>query len=150
LQVAWGGLAATNDKRWGLNVLRGDLEDFNGRSTFVYDALFTILGAPLGGGLGADEGAVTILDSGGGLFQQINDEWYLVGIATEVADYAPNTSSFFNDSQNVVPQGGENYFVRISSYAEDIFSIIPEPSVSPLMIGALAMLILTRCRVRRV
>ncbi|MEM8549544.1 MAG: trypsin-like serine protease [Verrucomicrobiota bacterium] len=151
-QVSWGNIAATNDKRWGLNVLRGVEDDFDGRGSFVYDALYTILGAPGAGGVGANEAAVATLDSGGGLFQQINGDWYLVGIATEVADYAADTSSFFNDSPEPItfPPGGENYFVRVSSYAGDILAIIPEPSATPLIFGALGLLLLTRRRARRV
>lgn len=149
--VTWDASFTTQDKRWGENVIRGaqTIEYTNGQA-FSYEALFTILGSGTGdpAGVGANEAAATTLDSGGGLFQFLEGEWQLVGVATLVEEAVENTSTFADDSI-VAGRGDANFYVRISEYADEINSIIPEPSTYALAFGALALLIATRYRARR-
>lgn len=130
--VLWGN-NATATKRWAINVPKV--------ATTIggYDAIKTFLGSPTGtpSGVGADEGALTINDSGSALFQKLGDTWYLIGVATTVE--TAGTSNFGNDT-STLPHGDYNGFVRISSYAEDIDKIIAVPEPAALPLAALAAL----------
>jgi hypothetical protein len=131
--VAWGN-ATTEAKRWGENVPRGLAVIPHGSGNFT--AITTVLG---GGedfdptGLGANEAAVTVNDSGAGLFQNISGTWYLIGVATNVQAFG--NSTFGNDTTST-PRGHYNYFARISEYDHLITGLVPEPS--PLALSALA------------
>jgi hypothetical protein len=141
--VLWGD-STTATKRWGANVLRAV-------GTDPYDTLYTILGSDSGtpAGLGANEAAATVNDSGSGLFQNIGGIWYLVGLTTGVE--TDGTSNFGNDTTSD-PRGDANAFVRISSYASAInAAVVPEPSTYALFALGLGMvgLHLRRTRVAR-
>lgn len=142
LVVNWGA-TSTQDKRWGDNVLRAATPI--AYSVYSFDALVTILGSDVGGGVGANEAAVTTLDSGGGLFQFLNGEWHLIGIAT-LAEIN-GTSTYALDTTGL-GRGNANYFVRISDYAGEIEGIIPEPSAYAVLAGLFALLLVTRYRAR--
>lgn len=128
---------ATIDKRWGLNVPR-DVVNIS-YSSYNHDAIRTVLGSNTGtpSGLGADEAALTLIDSGSGLFQKIGGTWYLIGLGTTVDT---NWVSTFGDDS--VSSGGDgNYFVRISNYDGDIAALVPEPGSIALLFVGLGLLL---------
>ncbi len=122
-EVPWAG-PETCAKRWSVNLLRGTEphRDADGGSDYAYEALFTILGHPGGDppGLAENEGAITGLDSGSGLFQQRDGVWYLIGIATDVDRIGSNTSRFGSDRPGAPAAGDKNYFVRIQTYHAEL------------------------------
>lgn len=124
--VPWGN-ASTSAKRWGLNEPKALANIAFGSGS--YEAIVTYAGGTGASfnpdGLGDAEASATLYDSGSGLFQEISGQWYLIGLTTEVDQL--NTTSFGND-QTAVPHGDGNYFVRISTYDQQITALIPEPS----------------------
>lgn len=130
-EVDWGD-DSTSAKRWGENVPK-----FFG--TNPYDFLVTIAGGSgpefSPDGVGADEAALTLYDSGSGLFQQIGGNWYLIGIGTAVENFG---STEFGDDN--ATGGDANYFARVSSYHDQITALVPEPSTAPLALTAAALL----------
>lgn len=138
--VAWGD-STTIAKRWGLNVPRGLVNV--GYQTGSYSSIFTVLGDETGSpaGLGDNEAASTLYDSGSAMFQNLGGTWYLIGLATGVD--TNGTSNFGND-QASDPNGDRNYFVRISTYESDIITLIPEPSVLWLLAGGISPIFMRR------
>lgn len=159
--VPWGD-SSTSDKRWGLNTPTAFYDNFvNGAYTF--DILQTTLGSSSGvpAGLGGSEAAATLLDSGSGLFQFLDEQWYLTGLTTNVTQRGGgSTSTFGNDVPGVLAPatppatdtqigllggaGDINIFARIGSYTDQINTLIPEPS--SLLLTAPAFLLLLRRR----
>lgn len=145
--VSWGN-ESTSARRWGLNVPRsvGDVA-YGGYS---FTSIITIAGGNGTGfdpdGLGNAEAAVTLLDSGSGLFQELAGDWYLIGLANTVERQAGgNTSTFGNDSTSLAGRGDANFFTRISEYHSQILAMVPEPSTGGLAgIGLLGMWIWRR------
>ncbi len=138
--VGWGD-GSTIAKRWGENVLRGAENVSDG--SYRYEALTSVLGSSTGNpaGVGANEAAATLYDSGSGVFQEINGVWYLVGITTAVTQNG--TSVYGNDS--LTDGGNSNYSARVSTYGGEIMALIPEPmSTSLLMVAGLVLLFLRR------
>lgn len=132
--VSWGP-QSTIDKRWGQNVPRG-LRTIPYQSG-NYAAIETVLGSDTGVpvGLGDDEAAATLFDSGSGLFQNFSGTWYLSGLTTSVE--VNGTSVFGDDS--LIAGGHENYFVQVSEYEADIAALIPEPGSLPLIASLFAL-----------
>lgn len=135
--VTWGN-DSTAAKRWGVNQIR-DAPTVSGGG-YTYQALRTVLGGDDGAGatynpdgLGADESAMTLNDSGGALFQLIGGVWYLVGVTTAVELFG--TSAFGHDSVSSQGRGHANYFARVSAYDTQIIAAAPEPGI----IGLLAL-----------
>lgn len=122
-EVPWAA-PETCAKRWSMNVLRGREahRDTDGGSDYAYEALFTLLGRPDANppGLRENEGAITALDSGSGLFQQRAGRWYLVGIATDVARIGSNTSKFGSEHPDATEAGDKNFFVRVQTYQSEL------------------------------
>ena len=134
--VAWGS-GSTIAKRWGTNTPKAAIDDFSAAG-YTYDALETVLG-----NIDDSEAAVTLYDSGSGLFQEIDDIWYLTGITTTTTTKAGGSTSTFGDDYAAVITPGSpsritfssgsgdiNLFVRTSSYATLI--AVPEPSYALL------------------
>ena len=124
--VTWGD-ASTNEKRWGLNTPTY-VEMVSGGG-YSYEAIVTVLGSAtaISPGLGSNESAATLYDSGSGLFQSIGGTWYLIGLATAVD--TGGTSNFGEDIVSGAGKGDANYFVRVGTYQSDIIALIPEPGV---------------------
>lgn len=146
--VAWGN-ATTEAKRWGVNEPKTTANVPFGSGNFT--ALVTILGGNgpgfLPDGLGDAEAAVTLNDSGAGLFQNISGTWYLIGVATDVEEFGNST---FGNDWTISPRGQYNFYARISEYDHLITALIPEPASSTLALLALAAIGLgTRNRQRR-
>jgi len=141
--VTWG-TDATAEKRWGLNEPK-----FSGSGP--YDYLGTIAGASgpsfAPGGLGDAEASVALYDSGSGLFQEIADTWYLIGITTSTDD--GGSTDFGIDDITSPERGDRDYFARISSYHEEITALVPEPSTISLLAMAGAALAAITLRRRR-
>lgn len=138
--VGWGD-ASTVAKRWGQNVLR-DAEVVSDGG-YTYESLVSVLGSSTGtpAGLGANEAAATIYDSGSGVFQQIGGEWYLVGITTAVTQ---NGVSIFGDDSTTSGVNA-NYSVRLSTYSGEIMALVPEPmSIGLLVCAGVVFLVLRR------
>jgi hypothetical protein len=149
--VGWGD-AATSDKRWGLNAPRAStsVSYSVGSSSYTNSSLVTYAGttnSPIPGnkGLGSSEAGATLYDSGSGLFQQIDSQWYLVGLTTAVQSQTASSTTFGLDSSG---SGDANYFARISSYDEQITALVPEPSTVTLLAlsGAAAVVFAFRRR----
>ena len=139
--VTWGD-DSTATKRWGLNEPK-----FDGAEP--YDYLGAIAGASgpgfVPGGLGDAEASVALYDSGSGLFQEINNVWYLIGLTTSTEDR--DSTDFGIDSPSLAGRGDADFFARISSYDEQITALIPEPS--PLSLLALSGAAAAAMAVRR-
>ena len=146
-------------KRWGTNDPTRTIDDFSILS-FTFDAIETVLGNvggnPNNNGTGDFEAAATPRDSGAGYFQQIDGNWYLTGIATFIIQQNTDNATYGNDvawSGNSngtlsapVGTGDPNFYVRVSSYADEILMVIPEPSSALLAWLALSGLIMRRRR----
>jgi len=130
--VLWGD-NSTQAKRWGTNTTLNTSQTLtypHGSSSYSYETLRTRL---LTSG-GANEAAMARNDSGGALFQFIDGNWYLSGVATVVSQ--AGESRFGNTIT-----GDLNYFARIGTYSDSIQAIIPEPGhlgagVALLMLGS--------------
>jgi hypothetical protein len=136
--VAWG-TPATATKRWGLNEpkLATNISYPHGTNLYLYSAIVTYAGStnsanPAESGLGDSEASVAEYDSGSGLFQQIGNQWYLVGITAATED--GGSTDFGIDSTNPAGRGDADYFARISSYDEQITALVPEPSTVSLLV----------------
>ncbi len=147
--VGWGD-TGTIAKRWGTNTPQAAIDGFS-YSSYTFDALETVLG----NSAGASEAAATANDSGSGLFQKIDDTWYLTGITSVVTQKSgASTSTFGTDTPAVVtpgsptgvalfPSGGDvNLFVRTSRYATRIATLVPEPS--SVLMGISGMMLFAR------
>ena len=129
--VNWGD-ETTSAHRWGINVPK--FVDSISYDSYTEDVIGTILGGPsptyTPPGVGNDEAAVTLNDSGSGLFQQIAGTWYLIGLTVTTETFG--SSTFGNDQSSGI-RGDADYFVRISSYDDAIMAVIPEPSIASLL-----------------
>lgn len=122
----WGA-DSTREQRWGLSVTYDS--GVIAYSGYSYDSLASPFYAPWGN----DVASGALGDSGGALFQSINGQWVLSGLITTVTT---DGSSFYN-------RGGQpdwTYYVRISSYATQMQSVVPEPAVMGLALLGLAAL----------
>lgn len=114
----WGGVA-TIDQRWGTNTTSANaLLSTTAGTTIVLETLFN-------SDQGDNEAALTLGDSGGGLFQWIDNEWKLSGIGHGVS--TSNSSSY-------APTPDGSYYGRVANYASAIYAIIPEPSTGTLLV----------------
>lgn len=132
------GTDSTIDKRWGENVPKSFIPSGSysvGSSNYTSQLLGVVLGSPSGApsGLGAIEAGGAAYDSGSGLFQNLGGTWYLIGLTV----LAGNPSVFGDDT--TAAGGGENFFVRISPYEDDILAAIPESAAVPALAGLLAL-----------
>lgn len=144
--VAWGN-NTTSAKRWGLNAPT----DIVNVGTLLNPSFAVRTVAGGNGvsynpdGVGDAEAALSVNDSGGGLFQNISGTWYLIGIAIGVQQQnGGSTSTFGNDRVSPSPKGDDNYYQRISDYDTQIQALIPEPSAFFLAFGGLSLLVLLR------
>ncbi len=149
-------------KRWGTNDPARSIDNFIydfGQTTYTFDALETVMAndSPPFPGTGDFEAAATTRDSGAGFFQEIDGEWVLTGIAAAIFQLDPGNVTFGNDvawngSQVGVDYGSgtgsgdSNVYVRVSSFADDINNIIPEPSSALMVTFAMTGLLLRRGR----
>lgn len=129
-------------KRWGTNDPVTTVPAFSYTQTgitYTFDAIQTSLGASgaANPGTGDFEAAAGPRDSGSGLFQFIDGNWYLTGLTSAIFAQNPGSATFGEDLPGIfaggsasipVGAGDPNLFVQISSYAADIATIIPEPS----------------------
>ncbi len=134
--VDWGN-GTTTAKRWGENVPRAFVTvDYQLGS---YQAIATITGGASDSpaGLGDSEAGLAYFDSGGGLFQQLDGDWYLIGVnaGTDLA-----STVFGPDQFTGKTLGSGNYFGRVSSYDTQIIALVPEPGSGILFAGATSIL----------
>lgn len=132
--VAWGALE-TVAKRWGTNVPRA-LQTVS-YSGYSYSALVSIAGNSTASpaGVGDNEAAITLIDSGSAMFQFISGTWYLIGVGTTVEQQAgSNTTTYARDSVSGVNRGDANFHASVATYRTDILAIIPEPSTYGLLV----------------
>jgi len=144
--VTWGD-SSTAIKRWGTNLVDGAIL---GAEAAGYTS--DLLRTEFNSNASADEAALTIYDSGSALFRQIGSDWYLVGLGA----YVQNSGYSLASSQFNSTESDDNYFIRISSYANSSVMIggvsVPEPSSQSLLfVGAafLSACLLTRRTVGR-
>ena len=132
--VAWGD-SATAIKRWGTNLVDGAI---SGVQVGGYTS--DLLRTQFNSNAGVNEAALTIYDSGSALFRQIGSEWYLVGLGA----YVQNSGYSLANSQFNSTESDDNYFIRISSYANSSVMIggvgVPEPSSQNLLFVGAAFL----------
>ena len=131
-----------NQKRAFENVIDGDFgnpsvllgSDFDNPHTIADNAFGDAAPLPL-------EGCVAPGDSGGGVFLTVGSASYLAGVISFVASTDANG--------NNADYGDVSGFGRVSAFVPWITSVIPEPSVSALLVAAALGLFLER-RSRRV
>ena len=132
--VAWGD-SSTALKRWGTNLVDGTIAGVQ-----VGGYTSDLLRTQFNSNAGANEAALTIYDSGSALFRQIGSDWYLVGLGA----YVQNSSYSLASSQFNSTESDDNYFIRISSYADSSVMIggvgVPEPSSQSLLFVGAAFL----------
>jgi hypothetical protein len=132
--VAWGD-SSTALKRWGTNLVDGTIAGVQ-----VGGYTSDLLRTQFNSNAGANEAALTIYDSGSALFRQIGSDWYLVGLGA----YVQNSGYSLASSQFNSTQSDDNYFIRISSYADSSVMIggvgVPEPSSQSLLFVGAAFL----------
>jgi hypothetical protein len=132
--VTWGD-SSTATKRWGTNLVDGAI---SGVQVGGYTS--DLLRTQFNSNAGANEAALTIYDSGSALFRQIGSDWYLVGLGA----YVQNSSYSLASSQFNSTESDDNYFIRISSYADSSVMIggvgVPEPSSQSLLFVGAAFL----------
>ena len=132
--VTWGD-SSSAIKRWGTNLVDGAI---SGVQVGGYTS--DLLRTQFNSNAGANEAALTIYDSGSALFRQIGSEWYLVGLGA----YVQNSGYSLANSQFNSTESDDNYFIRISSYANSGVMIggvgVPEPSSQNLLFVGAAFL----------
>ena len=132
--VTWGD-SSSAIKRWGTNLVDGAI---SGVQVGGYTS--DLLRTQFNSNAGANEAALTIYDSGSALFRQIGSEWYLVGLGA----YVQNSGYSLASSQFNSTESDDNYFIRISSYANSCVMIggvgVPEPSSQSLLFVGAAFL----------
>ena len=132
--ITWGD-SSTAIKRWGTNFVDGAIG-----AALVGGYTSDLLRTQFNSNAGANEAALTIYDSGSALFQKIGSEWYLVGIGA----YVQNSGYSLASAQFNSTESDDNYFIRISSYANSSVMIggvaVPEPSSQSLLFVGVAFL----------
>ena len=132
--VTWGD-SSTAIKRWGTNFVDGAIG-----AALVGGYTSDLLRTQFNSNAGANEAALTIYDSGSALFRQIGSDWYLVGLGA----YVQNSGYSLASSQFNSTESDDNYFIRISSYADSSVMIggvgVPEPSSQSLLFVGAAFL----------
>ena len=132
--VTWGD-SSTALKRWGTNLVDGTIAGVQ-----VGGYTSDLLRTQFNSNAGANEAALTIYDSGSALFRQIGSDWYLVGLGA----YVQNSGYSLASSQFNSTESDDNYFIRISSYADSSVMIggvgVPEPSSQSLLFVGAAFL----------
>lgn len=122
----WGN-SGTMSKRWGTN--RIDLAASGTIAGFTYNYLRTDLDRNAGN----DEVGAALYDSGSGLFINDGGTWKLAGVTAAVSSIngpteeepdIPQSSTF--SLGNLFNPNDTNFFVRISSYVDDIEQAIPD------------------------
>lgn len=131
--VAWGN-ASTRAHRWGTQtVVAAGFAPAGDGYPYSYFALQTHAA-----GTSQSSAALTVYDSGGALFTNVDGNWYLSGIAAGVQK---SGSSTFGD--DLVP-GDMNQFVNVAPYKNQILTLVPEPSAwafaGGVFAGALALM----------
>lgn len=114
----WGD-NATIDKRWGTNRVE-TTSGPNSNTGINYHYLSTLLNS----NGGDSEAAFAYYDSGSGLFSfnSNTNNWQLIGITTAVSTLDSSTFG------NLFSAKDSNFFVRVSQYATQIESNIPDTS----------------------
>ncbi|MFZ4773883.1 MAG: hypothetical protein ACOYM3_00875 [Terrimicrobiaceae bacterium] len=146
--VTWGAESTTSAKRWGENVPL-DLVNLSDGS-YSYTAVRTVAGGSGPGynpeGVGNNEAAVTLLDSGSGLFQNISGSWYLIGLTNTVSFQSGSFTTTFGNDKTTGSTGDDNYFTQISAYDDKILALIPEPSAAQFVLFFAGALLIFRAR----
>ncbi|MGJ8642895.1 MAG: PEP-CTERM sorting domain-containing protein [Luteolibacter sp.] len=134
--VAGGGTPLV--KRWGTN---DPTRELSGATYTVDSGTYTsnLLETVQGNSEGATEAAATPRDSGSGYFQEIGSIWYLTGLTSVISQQNPGNVTFGLDipATGVLGTGDPNYFTKISSYASQINTLVPEPSTLALTLATL-------------
>jgi hypothetical protein len=138
----WGD-DATRAKRWATNFTLNTAASTTLSSLYGYSALGTVFNA----GYGADTGSVTMGDSGSALFQYIGGTWVLSGVPTSVEFLW--SSDYNRGPTSPVPSPDYSVYVRVSGYAAEIQSIIPEPGTAQLATAGAALLLFLSISMRR-
>ncbi|MCX6936018.1 MAG: hypothetical protein NTZ01_07520, partial [Verrucomicrobia bacterium] len=132
--VTWGDVN-TVAKRCGTNTIDGSMNNIT-VGGFTSNLLFTQFNTDVGD----TEAALTLYDSGSALFRYTGSEWMLVGLGVYVEGNGSSAASTQGDSAN----SEDNYFIRISSYAnapDQIGAVlVPEPCSWHLLLGGLLFL----------
>jgi hypothetical protein len=97
--------------------------------------------------LGDAEASVALYDSGSGLFQEITNTWYLIGITTSTED--GGSTDYGIDSATASNRGDADVFARVSSYDTQITALVPEPATVSLLGLAAVTFVFMAARGRR-
>ena len=140
--ISWGD-ASTATKRWGTNSVDG-FGSLSGSS---------VLRTQFNTNAGQNEAAFTLYDSGSALFRRIGLDWFLVGLGFAVGESPISSASYaYSTAEDQDYTEDDNYFVRISSYAnaQDVLGgvVVPEPGSGHLLMLALGVYSMMRRRAR--
>lgn len=136
--IGWGvgrGTAVTNQgwtwgddttrvERWGTSVTLGN---------YKTDPVsgFTFLQTTFDITFGPQTAQLTSGDSGGGLFENLNGTWTLVGISSDVD--TDNEALYDEDPSTPGDQPDHSYFQSVAQYADQIEAIVRTPTEVPVM-----------------
>ena len=142
----WGSEAGTANKRWGRNLtLASNHYEVSNPNTYLETQFNrTVFGSSAA--YNNDVFSLTLGDSGGGLFEYVDNQWMLAGIGTDVSTL---WSSYYDRSTGLIgDQPDSSYFVSMPAHSQDVLNAIPEPSVLTFSlvagVGLLSSLVLRR------
>jgi hypothetical protein len=129
----WNFAESPRIERWGLNFTQPVYYTDPDTSLSYLTTQFNRTG-------GVDEAAVTLGDSGSGLFIKVGSTWKLAGITSGVSTYGQ--SLYDEDLSTAGDQPDRNFFVPVRLYESQLqpLTTIPEPSTLLLIISGVAML----------
>lgn len=141
----WGLPDNNQTQRWGTNEI-DDTDDNAVIGSFTSDLLIFDFSDPGGSDFfTASEAAAANRDSGGGFFIKDNGVWKVAGLFASVSR---DDESWFRGNVPLDEDGDLTYLVRVSSYASDIQTSIPEPATALLLLSGLVAVGMRRRQVR--
>ena len=142
----WGDEKTTAKERWGRNFTLDSNYNFTSdpntylatqfnRNVFAYPTAYN-----------NDVFNLSVGDSGGGLFEYVNNQWMLAGIGDRVTT---NGSAYYDRNTGLIgDQPDASFFISMPAHSQDVLNAIPEPSVLTFSlvagIGLLPSLVLLR------
>ncbi len=142
----WGD-ASTVDQRWGRNFTLGSNHNEASNPNTYLETLFYRNAFSFPAAYNNDVFSLSLGDSGGGLFQYVNDQWMLAGIGANVST---GGSSYYDRNSGL---GGDqpdaSFFISMPAHSQDVLNAIPEPSiltlsVTPFVVFGAALLLRKR------
>ena len=143
----WGNSLTVN-KRWGRNFTLDSSYNFtNDPNTYLATEFDRNAFSFPYTAYNEDVFSLSLGDSGGGLFEYLNNQWMLAGIGDAVST---NGSSYYDRNTGLIgDQPDASFFISMPAHSQDVLNAIPEPSVSALALAAGAVLVPSLLRRRK-